>query len=284
VPETFVDEWLIGRRSDVLFSARIGGRPGFLYLLVEHQSTVDPLMPYRVLRYMVRIWERWLANNADAKTLPIVVPVVVHHSDTGWSAALSLEDLFDADRSTRDELGPVLPRLTFLLDDLTAESDDALHARAMTAFARLTLWALRDTRKPGEFERKLPHWAEPMRRMSRSQNGVTALAVLMRYALVVSDTPREQLERALREHVGEEVLDAMKTAGEQLIEEGLAKGLERGRVEGQREVLLRLMSVRFGELPIAIRERVAHATPEDLAAWTDRILVAKTLGEFLGDA
>lgn len=45
VPETFVDEWLIGRRSDVLFSAQIGGRRAFLYLLVEHQSTVDPLMP-----------------------------------------------------------------------------------------------------------------------------------------------------------------------------------------------------------------------------------------------
>lgn len=108
----------------------------------------------------------------EAKVLPIIVPVVVHHSETGWSAAVALEELFDVDRSTRDELGAALPRLTFLLDDLAAETDEALHARAMTAFARLTLWALRDARKPGEFERKLPRWGDLMREMSSSSNGL----------------------------------------------------------------------------------------------------------------
>lgn len=80
----------------------------------------------------------------------------------------------------------------------------------------------------------------------------------------------------------------MKTAGEQLIEEGvakgLAKGLETGRVEGQRDVLVRLLTLRFGELPESVRERVAKATAEDLSAWTDRVLTARAVGEIFGDA
>lgn len=110
----------------------------------------------------------------------------------------------------------------------------------------------------------------------------------MRYALVVSDTPREQLERSLREHVGEEVMNAMKTAGEQLIEEGVAKGLERGRVEGrveaQRDTLVRLLTLRFGEVPESIRERIAAATAEDLSTWTDRVITAHGIGPIFGDA
>lgn len=58
VPGTFVDSSLAATESDLLFSVQVGGKPGFLYLLCEHQSTVDPLMAFRVLKYVVRILER----------------------------------------------------------------------------------------------------------------------------------------------------------------------------------------------------------------------------------
>jgi len=58
-PGSFVDERLAGSASDLLFSARVRGDPVFLYFLFEHQSTVDPAMPFRLLGYMVRIWEDW---------------------------------------------------------------------------------------------------------------------------------------------------------------------------------------------------------------------------------
>lgn len=79
---TFVDEVLDERRSDILFRVDLGGREALLYLLLEHQSTSDSLMPFRLLRYMVRIWDGYLAENPTAKTLPMVV----HHSEDGWRA------------------------------------------------------------------------------------------------------------------------------------------------------------------------------------------------------
>ena len=39
--------------------ATLDGRAAFVYVLIEHQSSPDPMMPLRMLRYVMRIWERW---------------------------------------------------------------------------------------------------------------------------------------------------------------------------------------------------------------------------------
>ena len=61
--------------------------------------------------------------------------------------------------------------------------------------------------------------------------------------------------------------------------EGLEEGRERGREEGQRLTLQRLLTRRFGELPGWAEERLESATAEQLEAWTDGILVAKSLDD-----
>jgi predicted transposase/invertase (TIGR01784 family) len=53
----FVDPVLRERYTDVLFSvAWRGGGDALVYVLFEHQSTSDPWMAFRLLRYLVRIW------------------------------------------------------------------------------------------------------------------------------------------------------------------------------------------------------------------------------------
>ena len=49
VPGSFVKSRLSQVHSDLLFSLKIGERQCLLYLLLEHQSTVDPAMPLRLL-------------------------------------------------------------------------------------------------------------------------------------------------------------------------------------------------------------------------------------------
>jgi hypothetical protein len=47
-----------GGTRDVLFTAPLDGRDAFVYVLVEHQSSDDPLMAFRMLRYVTRIWDQ----------------------------------------------------------------------------------------------------------------------------------------------------------------------------------------------------------------------------------
>ena len=55
------------------------------------------------------------------------------------------------------------------------------------------------------------------------------------------------------------------------------------RSEGERSSLLRLLRVRFGELPAAAVARVEMATMADIERWGERMFTAKTLDEVLGD-
>jgi len=69
---SYVDDALKERHSDLLFSVLLEGRPALIYLLFEHQSSIDDRMSFRLLRYEVRIWERWLRDNPGAPKLPVI--------------------------------------------------------------------------------------------------------------------------------------------------------------------------------------------------------------------
>ena len=56
-------------------------------------------------------------------------------------------------------------------------------------------------------------------------------------------------------------------------------GLRKGRKEGRVEILLELLSLRFGRLSSAARAHVRAATTEQLDAWAKRVLTARTLDE-----
>lgn len=92
-PGSFVDPELRERRSDLLFSVELEGARAFIYLLFEHQSQSDRFLVFRMLVYVVRVWERHLRDFPDATHLPPILPVVLYHGESGWSAPLRLSQL-----------------------------------------------------------------------------------------------------------------------------------------------------------------------------------------------
>jgi predicted transposase/invertase (TIGR01784 family) len=99
-PGSFVDENLTDRHSDLLYSVQVAGRKAFVYVLLEHQSTPDPWMPWRMLTYVVRVWERHRREHPTETTLPAVIPVVLFHGQRPWTGPTGLLELVDLDIST----------------------------------------------------------------------------------------------------------------------------------------------------------------------------------------
>ncbi|MFE3446970.1 Rpn family recombination-promoting nuclease/putative transposase [Nocardia sp. NPDC059180] len=66
-PGSFVTSQLRCRYSDLLYRTRIDDHPAFIYLLIEHQSRSDRLMPFRMLEYIVAIWRRHLEQNQHSR-------------------------------------------------------------------------------------------------------------------------------------------------------------------------------------------------------------------------
>lgn len=283
-PGSFVDEALTEQLTDLLFSVQLGERPALLYILFEHQSRSEPLMGYRLLRYEVRIWETWLKDNPGAKRLPVIVPVVLHHSVTGWEAAVSFEALLDIDAELFETVAPYVPRFQFLLDDVSAVSDEELRGRAMSALGRLALWCLRNGRTPEELVRGLGAWVDLVREVRRAPNGVAALKTIFRYIFGVNERyePKE-LVGLLLQAVGEEGKEEMASVAEKLQEQGERRGLERGLAEGQRKIVLKQLRTRFGELSEAVVARVNAADGGRLELWAERVLSAPTLADVLAE-
>jgi hypothetical protein len=275
-PGSFVDSELAARHTDLLFSAKLAGRPAFLHLLFEHQSNVHPLMAFRLLGYMVRIWEDHLAKHPKARRLPAILPVVLHHSETGWSADVTFDALIDLDPETLAALADVIPRFRFVLVDISFESDHSLRGRAITALGRLVLWCLRHGRQPDELLRRLAAWADLVREVRAAPGGAAALVAIWRYILAISEPlPPEECLAKMLDAVGKDAEEEIVTAAEQL--------REQGRVEGQRSMLLRLLSARFGALPATVTMRIQAAAPAQLVLWADRVLTELTLSAVLGD-
>ncbi|MFV8749588.1 Rpn family recombination-promoting nuclease/putative transposase [Nannocystaceae bacterium ST9] len=283
-PGSFVDVELADRHSDLLFSAELLGGRAFLYLLLEHQSSLDVDMPLRMLVYQVRIWERHRKQSTGP--LPPILPVLVSHAPGGWTGARHFHELIAPDPSQLPELAQFVPSFRLLVEDLAHLSNDDLKARTLAVFPKLVLWLLRDARREDELLRNLATWAHALREAARTPNGMESMLVLMRYiSLVNEQVPWHEFHAKIRE-VAPEAESAAMTIAEQLIAEGRAKGRNEGRSEGRSEgrnvaeqMLGKLLVLKFGELPADIEARVSSASLDELQAWADRVLRATTLAD-----
>jgi hypothetical protein len=242
-----------------------------------------------VLRYLVRIWDDWLKKHPRARTLPAILPVVLHHSKSGWTAPVVFEDLLDLDAATRPLVAEHLPRFRFLLDDLSEQADEAIKARAMSAVGRLALWCLRNGRDhPERILRDLGRWADLLREVHRAPHGAAALQAIFRYLLLCNERlTAKRLGAAVARTVSKEAEDEVLTAGERLIRrghrKGLVEGLAKGEAKGQRKMLLEMLRERFGRLPKTAVARIDAAEPKQLTRWARRTLTASSLRELLSD-
>src|SRR5215213_10601005 len=90
-PPSSPKNWWRGRATSSGGSAGVGSA-GYVYLLIEFQSTVDPWMALRVMVYIGLLWQR-LAKDGEltpSGRLPPILPLVLYNGVRLWNAALEL--------------------------------------------------------------------------------------------------------------------------------------------------------------------------------------------------
>ncbi len=118
--ESYVESHLRKKYSDVVYSIKTNHNDerAYIFTLVEHQSTVDPLIALRLWRYMLLLCERHSKNH---NKLPLVMPIVVYHGQEKYTAARDLWQLFVDPSRARE-----LMTNEYKLIDLQATSDDEI--------------------------------------------------------------------------------------------------------------------------------------------------------------
>jgi Putative transposase, YhgA-like/Domain of unknown function (DUF4351) len=277
-PGSLVDAEHAELETDLLYRVQLAGRESFVFLLFEHQSSADPMMPYRMTRYMLRIWERWTRSQAEPpRQLPLIVPLLLSNDERPWSAPLSLSELYAAPSEVLLALGPHLLDVTLRIEDLPALTTASLAARAsLHRFGRLVLFALQRARTSTDFVAELAPWRDEMVLLGRTDQGGEDLSLLIRYIHHTADFEPSNLALLVR-GLGRRVEETAMTGAERLRAEGRLEG----KAEGQAQLLLRQLALRFGALSPAVQTRVAEASLEQLALYGERVLSAASVDDVL---
>ncbi|HZN40512.1 MAG TPA: Rpn family recombination-promoting nuclease/putative transposase [Planctomycetota bacterium] len=273
VDRSFVDERLRTQQADLIFSARLKGSGTLIYLLLEHKSGPYRLTVFQVAGYVMRIWERWLADHPKSRFLPAVMPFVLFHGRHTWCGPRQLHRLIDLPRSLR--FCSALPSFSFELEVLNARRVRRLVRRRLPLPSLLPLLHLQAVRGCRDMATLLRSWTGYYRRLMAMPGGESIVRRLVSYVFAVSrDDPRRLQAAYTSIHPTTEAYYMTElTTGERLFRKGVRKGVRKG----QRALLKALLEERFGPLPATVLARLAAATGTDLDRWARRILRAKTL-------
>ncbi|TKU68985.1 Rpn family recombination-promoting nuclease/putative transposase [Citrobacter sp. TBCS-14] len=135
---SFVEEDLRASYSDVLWSLQTTKGNGYIYALIEHQSSPDAHMAFRLMRYAIAAMQRHL--DAGYKTLPLVVPILFYHGvESPYPFSLSWLDEF-----AEPEIARQLYDAPFPLVDITVVSDDEIMQHRRMALLELVQKHIRE--------------------------------------------------------------------------------------------------------------------------------------------
>lgn len=216
----FVEEDLRQYFSDILYSLKTTSRDdGYIHVLIEHQSSPDRHMAFRLMRYAIAAMQRHL--DAGHKKLPLVIPILFYSGkrspypySTRWLDEFSIPAFASRLYSN-----------AFPLVDVTVIPDeDIVGHRSMAALTLLQKHI--HQRDLAELIDKL---APVILAGYLSSSQVISL---VNYLLQAGETADADLfVRTLAQRVPQHE-DALMTIAQQLEQKGIEKGMEKGLEEG----------------------------------------------------
>ncbi|MCU6184272.1 Rpn family recombination-promoting nuclease/putative transposase [Citrobacter cronae] len=238
-PGSFIEQDLRAFYSDVLWSLKTREGQGYIYCVIEHQSTAVQHMAFRLMRYAIAAMQHHL--DAGNKTLPLVVPMLFYHGQQSpypWS--LNWLDEFDCPQLARQLYSEAFP-----LVDITVIPDDEIAQHRRVALLELMQKHIRDRDLMGLVDRLVSLLVTSTANDSQLQ---TLLNYLLRYGNVshVSAFIHEVAERS--PHHKEKLMtiaERLRQEGhhhglQEGIQQGLEQGLEQGVQKGTQEEALRI--------------------------------------------
>jgi predicted transposase/invertase (TIGR01784 family) len=222
--ESYIDTHLKNLMSDILYQVDFDGKPGFLYILVEHQSTPQRLMPFRVLRYMCRIMGDHI-DKRGGKYLPVVVPIVFYHGRVTYPYSRDIFDCFgdEADLARSFLLSP------FQLVDLSTIPDTELEQKRWSGVFQFIQKHIYDD----SFQSSLETLTRILKNLE-SVDGDWYIISNLKYILeAASLTDIEAFKSRVVKRLPPKIGDEIMTLADTLIAKGKALGEATGVERGQ---------------------------------------------------
>ena len=284
-PTTYVQRDYRHLESDLVLRGPLRRRTLdlLIYILIEHQSEPDELMPFRVLEYVVAIYRSQLrAWGQTHKSLhgfafQPVLPVVFYTGSRPWPALGHLSDLV-AGGPQFAALAPVLEPVFVNLRD----TPDSQLVSAGGAFGQVLRLVQQRHARGSTFRSLLGQVVQALEGMPDAERLRWLDLLSYIHALVYherEDAPA--MQKVIEDSVQTDPHRLeIKKMGKSYAEVLKDEGHNEGRLKSRRESLLRLIRLRFKEPPTNVLTAIeACADIAQLDAWFDSAVTARRLAE-----
>jgi predicted transposase YdaD len=144
IDKTFIDTHFQTKEADIVYKYTNANTDTIFYILLEHQSTVDKKMMFRLLTYMVEIWRDYLNEKkfsiALAKddvqgdnefSIPAIIPIVLYTGSTKWTAATQFKEIIKEADKYREH---ILNFKSLMIDTGNIADEEFLKQESVIAF------------------------------------------------------------------------------------------------------------------------------------------------------
>ncbi len=261
----FTDERIDQHQTDALYKVKLtSGETGFVYILADHKSSPDYDISLQLLRYMARIYERH-TQQKNWKPLPEIWPIVLYHGLKNWTIPTNFASLYGQEQKPKT---PNILDFEYHLVDLTKIPDNELSAnQRLRVFLMVQKHILRS-----DFFSAMNTVLAELKYLKEVD-----ITAILNYIILKHG---EKMDQSTIDGILVEIASDKKDrimAG--ITQEWMQEGLEKGKMLGEANMLVRLLSKRFGTLPDSIKDKITNATSDKIQLWEDRFIDAPSLEE-----
>ena len=213
--KSYVTEELRQLHSDVVYSCQLSHKPAYVYCVLEHQSTPDPLLPFRILQYNVALLAAHLAQK-KGKRLPLIANVCLYAGQQSpYPHSVDLYDCFE-----HSDLARAVMFKPLTLVDLTTLPHEKLQKLGNAAPLSMLLKQAQER----SFMQWLRQHPQILRKLLEQAYGQSALI----YILATEQKHNAKKIMAQILEIAPHKKDEVMTAAMELHQEGMEKGMEKG--------------------------------------------------------
>ena len=249
-PTTYISENLKETFSDIVWRVETPRSSVQICLLLEHKSYKDSAVMFQIMEYLAQAYQLQLKNKV--KNLELIVPILYYHGKEKWKPK-TLEESF---KKYPDFLIKYLPLFTTEYIDLGKLSTEQLLnlQNGMLASAMTIQRHYFDSQVIMDNFTNIIKTLEPYLEMNLGYSTF----VYMMHSLNISEAIFNQKV----EEIPNNLTDKIMSLYDQLIEKGIRRGIEEGRVAGIEE---------------GIEQTILNAHAEGIDLNTIRIITGKSI-------
>ncbi len=269
INRSFIPDNLREQESDIVYSVPFRNRSRtdelLIYILIEHQSTVDTTMAFRVLFYMIQIWDfqrrEWESNNVPKSQWRFrpIIPIVFYTGEQRWTRPLTLSALMDLP----DMLSGFIPKFDTLFLSVKS-ADTTTLTKTDHPFGWLLTVLQKEHADKQEIRAALLEAVTHINTLDTEKVQQWRRAIFYLYLLILHRRPTEEhdeLKTLVHQNIQETSLreegeTMAQTMAEYLMEQGEKRGETRGQIRAKREAVLKLLRLRFDAVPESVTRKI----------------------------